>query len=136
MCPGQDLSPQKLVQELQEAGVEAAVSSVLPADFLVANGLQHLIRQGFLQRGSCQVPLLHCGHSAWVIFLPKLAHALQLLNFYESLASCQVAARGVVLRCTRRVCHSDACIAAACAGNAMHVSTQPKPSNTAQIPHP
>ncbi|KAL3149923.1 hypothetical protein ABBQ38_013287 [Trebouxia sp. C0009 RCD-2024] len=55
VCPSLDLSPQKLVEQLQEAGVEAAVSSVLPKDFLVATGLQHLIRQGFLQRGSCQV---------------------------------------------------------------------------------
>lgn len=56
VCPSTELSPQKLVEQLQEAGVEAAVSSVLPKDFLVATGLQHLIRQGFLQRGSCQVP--------------------------------------------------------------------------------
>ena len=49
------MSPQKLVQQLEEAGVQAAVSSVLPDDFLVAGGLQHLIRQGFLQQGSCQV---------------------------------------------------------------------------------
>lgn len=55
VCPSTELSPQKLVEQLQEAGVEAAVSSVLPKDFLVATGLQHLIRQGFLQRGSCQV---------------------------------------------------------------------------------
>ena len=57
VCPSLDLSPQKLVEQLQEAGVEAAVSTVLPKDFLVAMGLQHLIRQGFLQRGSCQVAL-------------------------------------------------------------------------------
>ena len=55
VCPGKDLSPQKLVEQLQEAGVEAAVSSVLPDDFLVVTGLQHLIRQGFMQQGSCQV---------------------------------------------------------------------------------
>ena len=48
------MSPQKLVEQLQEAGVEAAVSSVLPDDFLVATGLQHLIRQGLMQQGSCQ----------------------------------------------------------------------------------
>lgn len=55
VCPGKDLSPQKLVEQLQEAGVEAALSSVLPNDFLVAMGLQHLIRQGFMQQGICQV---------------------------------------------------------------------------------
>lgn len=52
---GRELSPAQLVTNLQEAGVEAALSDVLPADFLVVNGLQHLIRQGFLERGDCQV---------------------------------------------------------------------------------
>lgn len=59
MCPGQDVSPQKLVEQLQEAGVEARVSSVLPDDFLVATGLQQLIRQGFMQQGRCQVKHPH-----------------------------------------------------------------------------
>ena len=50
------------MEQLQEAGVEAAVSSVLPDDFLVATGLQHLIRQGFMQQGSCQV----IGHNPYM----------------------------------------------------------------------
>lgn len=56
---GRELSPAQLVTNLQEAGVEAALSDVLPADFLVVNGLQHLIRQGFLERGDCQATFLH-----------------------------------------------------------------------------
>lgn len=59
VCPDQDLSPQKLVEQLQEAGVEAKVSSALPNDFLVATGLQQLIRQGFMQQGRCQVTHHH-----------------------------------------------------------------------------
>ena len=57
VSPGRNLSPGQLVTELQETGLEAEPSHVLPDDFLVVNGLQHLIRQGFLGRGDCQVPL-------------------------------------------------------------------------------
>ena len=55
VSPGRKLSPGQLVTELQDTGLEAEPSNVLPDDFLVVNGLQHLIRQGFLERGDCQV---------------------------------------------------------------------------------
>ena len=52
---GRGLSPKQLVQDLQETGVRATLSTVLPEDFLVVNGLQYLIRERFLKRGDCQV---------------------------------------------------------------------------------
>ncbi|KAA6419585.1 MAG: hypothetical protein FRX49_10510 [Trebouxia sp. A1-2] len=55
VSPGRKLSAEQLVTELQESGLEAEPSQVLSDDFLVVNGLQHLIRQGFLERGDCQV---------------------------------------------------------------------------------
>lgn len=66
------------MEQLQEAGVEASVSSVLPDDFLVATGLQHLIRQGFMQQGRCQV---NHRHPAWLTTAGPI-FSLHFLTFH------------------------------------------------------
>lgn len=58
MVPGTGLTPTALVEQLHAADRQAAVSEVLPKDFLRVNGLQYLLRNQLLQNGQCQVRLL------------------------------------------------------------------------------
>ena len=92
VSPGRNLSPGQLVTELQETGLEAEPSHVLPDDFLVVNGLQHLIRQGFLGRGDCQVPLcLPACLSSRLSVIPSVCLCVRLhfcLSGYVCLSVC------------------------------------------------
>ncbi len=101
VSPGKKLSPGQLVTELQESGLEAEPSQVLPDDFLVVNGLQHLIRQGFLERGDCQVPVC-----------PSVRPSVCILSVCLSvcLSACLPACLSVCLSVCPSVCLSASCL--------------------------